>query len=181
VSRVFLMNNLLTLGGASLLLMAAWPPTARAGPPGSAAPHRILSLGSIEGLKAPPSYIEPMGMVLPTHLTVRSRLFPGQLGPRLVSTSGLMMGGAHPITAHHLAGLPGHLPAGTGETQVGSAQPGGAGDSGLDQPGAATMQPNPAASAWSPRPLGAGGPGRLVSGHSGPGRPVGPGLRAGPR
>jgi hypothetical protein len=96
----------------------------------------------------------------------------------------LVVGGPEHLIAGHLVGPTIHpLTHVAVRFEAGEAvnpQPTVPGAAESDQAGAATAEPDPTASPLPPRPPGAAGPGRPVSGWSSPGLP-GPGRPASPR
>src|SRR5579883_1468524 len=179
------MRDLRILGGLGLLSAAVWSVTAAAAAAGPGGGH-----GGSHGHAGRESPMRPGGghseiiiwLFLPSQLETRSRLFPGEPepgpAPPGLLLGGLGAGGPEPPLADHRAGPAIHSHAHVAvRVERGEAvipQPTASVLDGSDQAGAATAQPNPTANPGSPRPPGAGGPGRPVLGRSGPGRP-GPG------
>jgi hypothetical protein len=165
------MRALLILGGIGILSTAAWTVTADTGSTGYGPLHGLLGLNSLEGpmRQQGSGYVEHTGLFSAHPSTVG--------GPGPMITGHLVGPAIHPLA--HVVGRIERLeavapqpPAPTGAAAPGAAE--------LDQSGAASAQPNPISSPSLPRPPGALGPGRPVSGSSGPGLP-GPGRPARPR
>jgi hypothetical protein len=186
------MRDLLILCGIGILSAAAW--TVTAGAQGQGSMPASQGQGGLGGpMRLVGGYMSHRGMFIPTppQLERRSLLFFGEPetgpAPPGMPTGGLEAG----VPEHLIADYPVvpaiHLLANAAEQDAAlipqPTAPGGATThiaAETDQAGAATAQPNPTASPLSPRPPGAVGPGRPVSGWSGPGLP-GPGRRVGPR
>jgi hypothetical protein len=184
------MRGLLILCGIGILSMAAW--TVTAGAQGRGSMQVSQGQGALgEPLRPAGGSWGRRGLFLPTspQQERRSLLFFGEpeTGP---APPGMPTAGQEAGVPEHLISDYPVIPAihlvGNAVEQVDHAQaaipqptvPGAAAET--DQAGAATAQPGPTASPSLPRPPGAVGPGRPVSGWSGPGLP-GPGRRARPR
>jgi hypothetical protein len=181
------MRDLLVLCCIGILSAAAWMATAGAADPGHGGGHgRGGSEGSMRHGGVHSEII--ILMMMPTQPETRSLLFFGEPeagpAPPGLPTGGLVVGGPEHLSGGHAVIPAVHLLTHVavrvdgGEALI--PQPAAPGDAGSDQGGAATSQPNPAASPSSPRPPGGVGPGRPVSGWSGPGLP-GPGRPVSPR
>jgi hypothetical protein len=188
------MRNLLILAGIAILGLAAGTVTAGHGGSGHGSAHGSMGHGSLEGHIRHGGGHSELIVIITTQrearaeLSARAQLSPGEpeTGP---APPGLLMGDLgvggpeHPIAGHAAGRLihpPGHAAVGIERGQAVMAQPTAPGGDGSDQDGAATRQPNPTASPAWVRPPGAAGPGRPVSGWSGPGLP-GPGRPARPQ
>jgi hypothetical protein len=185
------MRDLLILGGIAIMSIAAWIATAGAndfeqghvhGPGGRGGTH---ASGSGTHMKHDVRHPGSLGLAF---LPETRQLFAGQPEPA-PPAPGMLIGDLGIGGPDHL--IPGHLvaPAIHPLTHLAVRFEGGeavnpqpatpsAGDA--DQAGAATAQPDPTSSPLPPRPPGAAGPGRPVSGWSSPGLP-GPGRPAIPQ
>jgi len=192
------MRDLLIVVGIGVWIAAAWPAMLVAAAHGHGSGHGSGGHGSHgshgeEGLEGTMRYrgfhSEHMGILFPTLLEAPWLFFPGEpqtgpAAPELIGGSATAGGGSEHLTASHPAGRAGHLHAAApvrhmrGDVFSPQSTPASAGES--DEAGAATVQPNAAASPSATRPPGAAGPGRRVSGQSGPGLP-GPGRPASSR
>ncbi len=185
------MRKMLILAGIGMLSAAAWRVTLGAGAPGHGhgSSHSSHGEGGLEGpVRHGGGHTGHYGILFPTQLELLPYLFPGEpeTGPVTLGmpTAGAVAGGAEHALAGHLVGPASHPHAPVvirverGEASI--TQPAAPGAGEVDQGGAATAQPNPNARPSSPRPPSAAGPGRRVSGWSGPGLP-GPGRPASPR
>jgi len=179
------MRNLLILCGIGMLSAAAWTVAADAGH----GPRPPVVGGLVGHMRHGEGHAEQMGIFFPSNPAHQfMEQLAGEPGPGPayvgVPTGGLVVGGPEHMIAGHLAGPAIHPiahVAATAEREedviAQSAVPSAAQS---DEGGAATAQPNPpTASRLPPRPPGAAGPGRWVSGWSGPGLP-GPGRPPGP-
>jgi hypothetical protein len=150
---------------------------------------RVLSpLGSSSPLRYTRYHTAPMGSggLILYQVQIQPPLFPGQPGlgpaPPGMPTGGLDLGGPEPAIGTQPVLPAMHILTTAGEPHEAAAtpQPDAEGALAAPQAGVAPMQPNPAASPALTLPPGATGPGRRMSGWSGPGRP-GPGRPARPR
>jgi hypothetical protein len=164
------MRHVRILGGIVVILcLVAWRVVARPPPPGS-----IPLFGAL-GLRTPEVPMRPQETVAES-----MGLFSAQ--PETVGGPGPMMPGPAESPAHHPLA---HVVAPAEAREAMTPQPpapGGAGAPGgaeLDQSGAAALPPSATVSPASARPPGTPGPGRPVSGWSGPGLPA-PGRSARP-
>jgi hypothetical protein len=177
------MRGLLILGGVGILSAAAWTATADAGGHGHGSTHGPHGHGGLEGhMRHGGGHAPHAGMGLLTAYLL-GELEAGHAAPEIL-TAGPMVGGPEHRVEGHQAGPAihplAHVPLRVERGEAVIPQPTAPGAAEPDQEGAATAQPNPAASPWLPRPPGTAGPGRPVSGRSGPGLP-GPGRPASPR
>jgi hypothetical protein len=190
------MRKLVILAGIGILCLAAWTVTLDAQNQGRGSMSGSPAYGS---LVVYPRYIQYHtenigGLIFPVELQISPSLFPGQAdlghgdqdtsaGGAPVSGPGSMAGDHQGVGDHHGGPASHPYPHALAHGEHGTAlnpQPTATHAADSDQAGAAAGQPNPAPSAFSPRPPGAAGPGRRVSGRYGPGLP-GPGRRASPR
>jgi hypothetical protein len=169
------MRNLLICAAVAILSAAVWALTGRAG---AAAGHGG-GHGGGHGHSGGANHMrhgggprEHIGLLLQLPFASRAKLFPGEPEPGPIAP-GLLSGGVMGSASHSLARIP--LRVERGRAII--SQPAVAGAAESDEEGAATAQPYPAASPSSTRPSDAAGPGRPVSGQSGPGLP-GPGRPA---
>jgi hypothetical protein len=180
------MRDLLILGGIGILSTAAWIVTAGADDSGHGSMHGSAghggSHGSFEGRMRHRA-------VYPGHFQPEMReLFAGQPEPGPAAPGmpmgGLVVGGPDHLIAGHLVGPAIHpLTHVAVRFEGGEAvnpQPTAPSAADSDRAAAATVQPDPTVSPLPPRPPGAAGPGRPVSGWSSPGLP-GPGRPASPQ
>jgi hypothetical protein len=185
------MRGLLILGGIGILSAAAWSVTAGEGASGQRSAHGASGHGGLEGhVRHGGGHAGHTGMFWPTQQEARPRLlFAGESEPRIAAlgmpTGGLMVGGAEHVIEGHLVGPAihphAHVVVRVEWEEAVIPQPPAPIAVESDQAGAATAQPNPlTASPLQPRPPGAAGPGRPVSGWSSPGLP-GPGRPASSR
>ena len=184
------MRELLMVCGIGILSAAAWTVTAGEGASGHGSMHGSLGRTGFAGHMRPGGHCEHMGIFFPSaavHQFIEDVAGEPGPGPAHVGipAGGLVVGGSEHMVAAHLEGPTVHpLAHVVARVEPGEAvisQPSSAGDSQRDQAGAATAQPNPpTANPLPPRPPGASGPGRPVSGWSSPGLP-GPGRRPNPR
>jgi len=186
------MRDLLILGGIGFLSTVAWIVTADAGDSGQGSMHGSSAHGGSHSTFA--GHMRHGGgyagghVFFSTQPETRSTLFAGEPEPGPAAPGmpmgGLVVGGPEHMIAGHLVGPAIHPLAHVAErVERGEAvipQPTAPSAAESDQAGAATVQPNPTASPLPPRPPGAAGPGRPVSGWSSPGLP-GPGRPASPR
>jgi len=182
------MRDLLILGGIVILSMAAWTVTLDAVAEGHGG-HGSHGHGGLEGhMRHGEGRARHVGIFFPTQYETQPYLFhgepePGPAPPEML-TGGLVVGGPEHIEAGHLAGSAIHplarVPLRVEGREAVIPQPTTPSAAESDQEGAATAQPNPTVSPWSPRPPGAAGPGRRVSGWPSPGL-AGPGRPASPR
>ncbi len=179
------MREMLILGGIGFLSTAAWTATLGAGGPGHGhgSAHGSHGQGGLEcHVRRGGGHTEPFWMFFPPEL-YRAQPEPSLAAPELL-TGGLAVGGPAHLIAGHLAGPAMHPHAHvamrieSGEPLNELSTPFSGSES--NEEGAATVQPNPIASPLSPQPPGAAGPGRPVTGWSGPGLP-GPGRPERPR
>jgi hypothetical protein len=149
------MRLVLILSGIAVMTMASGLRTAHAAPPSYGPLHGLLGLNSLEGpmRQQGSGYVEHMG---------------------LFSTQPHWAGGPGPMITGHIVGpaihYPAHVVVRAEQSEVVTLQapaPGGAGT-------AAAAPADSTAGLALPRPPGVAGPGRRVSGWSGPGLP-GPG------
>jgi hypothetical protein len=177
------MRGLLILGGVGVLSAAAWIITAGTGAlaqdQGEARVHGAGGRGGhTPGFTGPMKHgsYHPANLGLAFHTEVRE-LFAGQpepgppapgmlpLGDLGVGRPGHLIAGPqvaasiHPLT---------HVPMRFEGDEAANPQPAAPIADDSDRAGAATAQPDPSASPLPPRPPGAGGPGRPVSGWSSP-------------
>jgi hypothetical protein len=184
------MRDLLILGGIGILSTAVWMVTADAGDSGHGSMHGSAGHGgNHSGFEGPmrhrAGYYGPMGTGFQPEMR---ELFAGEPEPGPAAPGmpmgGLVVGGPEHLIAGHLVGPTIHpLTHVAVRFEGGEAvnpQPTVPSAAESDQAGAATVQPDPTASPLPPRPPGAAGPGRPVSGWSSPGLP-GPGRPASPR
>jgi hypothetical protein len=183
------MRNHLIVGRVGILSMAAWTMTLDARAQGHGSGHDTYVQGGLEYRIVHISrHAGRFGHTFfATEPETVPYLFIGApgLGSAALGTftGGAVVGGEEHVTARHLTGPAGHSLAHVvvqderGEPL--SPQPEAPSALGSDQEGAATAQPDPAASPISQRPPGAAGPGRPVAGWSGPGL-AGPGRPASP-
>jgi hypothetical protein len=174
------MRVLLILGGIGILGAAAWAVTADEGGHGHGSSPGAYGQGGLEvHMRHGGGHTGHIGLLLPTQLAL-GEPEPGPVAPEMIM-AGLVGGGpehmvaVHPVgpAIHPLAQVPLRVVLG----EAVSPQSTDADAAGSDDGVRATAQPNPDASPSTGRPPGAGGPGRPVSGWSGPGRP-GPGRPA---
>jgi hypothetical protein len=189
------MRGLLILGGVGVLSAAAWIVTAGRGAlaqdQGQARVHGPGGRGGTHttGFTGPMKHAthHPVNFGLAFQPEMRE-LFAGQPEPgpptpdMALGDSGVG-GPGHLIAGHQVA--PSihpltHVPMRFEGDDVAIPQPPAPIADDSDRAGAATVQPDPSASPMPPRPPGAAGPGRPVSGWSSPGLP-GPGRPASPR
>jgi len=173
------MRNILISGRIGILITALWTVTLDAGAAGHGhgSAHGSHGQSGLEGhVRHGGGHTEHYWMFFPTQL-YPAEPEPGPGSPESL-TGGLMVGAPAHMIAGHLMG-PGIHPHAhvamrveRGEPLSTQSTPWSSSES--DEEGAATAQPNRTASLVSPRPPGAVGPGRPVSGWSGPGLP-GPG------
>ncbi len=174
------MRGLLILGGLVILSAAAWTGTADAGGGGHGSGHGGHGHGGLEGrMTRGAGHVDLVGILLSTEFW-HEEAGPGPVAPEMFS-GGVMVDGSEHVVADHLEGPAihpmAHIPLRLEGGAVSIPQPTEPGGAGSGHDDAATAQPYPAVSPWLPRPPGAAGPGRRVSGWSGPGRP-GPGRPA---
>jgi hypothetical protein len=191
------MRPILILAGIPALIAAGWtmPLEARASGhwsghgSGHGSTHGSHGQDGLEGsARHRGGHTEHMGILFPTLLELQWFFFPGepQAGPAAPEITMSVAPTEHRVAGHpYPTGSVGHAhTAVAAQIRQGAALasqstvPSGAVES--DETGAATAQPNLAATPFSPRPPGAAGPGRPSQGWSGPGLP-GPGRRAIPR
>ena len=180
------MRGLLILGGIGVFSTAAWTATADDGASWYGSKHPRPGHGGLEyHMRHGGGHFAiagQLGMFFPTPPELFT--WESEPGPAPgMPTGGLVVGGPEHRIAGHLVGPAIHpLTHVTVLVERGEAvipQPTAPSAAESDQAGAATAQPNPTASPSSPRPPGAVGPGRPVSGWSslglpGPGRPPSP-------
>ena len=184
------MRDLVIRFSIGILSMAAWTVTADEGASVQGSAHGSASHGGHGGsMRHGGGHAGHSGMFWPVGLEARPRLlFAEEVGPRPTAlgmpTGGLMIGGPeHLIVGHLLAPAIhplAHVMVWVDRGQVVIPQPTAPSAGELDEPGGATAQPNPTATPLQPRPPGAAGPGRPMSGQSSPGLP-GPGRPTSPR
>jgi hypothetical protein len=180
------MRDALIVCGIGILSAAAWTVTAGEGASGHGSMHGSPGHGGGAGHMRLGGHCEHMGIFFPTEAVHQiTELVAGEPGPAPaylgMPTGGLVVGGPEHMIAGHLVGPSAHplahVAARVEPGEVVISQPSSGGDTQSDQAGAATAQPNPpTANPLPPRPPGASGPGRPVSGWSSPGLP-GPGRR----
>jgi hypothetical protein len=177
------MRGLMIVSGLGMLSAAAWAAAADASGHGHGSAHGAHGHGRSEGpMRHGAGHPDFVGMMMATHSSIEERE-PAAIAPEMFS-GGPVGGGSEHLVGGHPAGSAIHPPVRVPlRVERGSAalpQPTAAEGTESDHDGAATGPPNPTVSPWSSRPPGAAGPGRPVSGWSGPGR-RGPGRPAGPR
>jgi hypothetical protein len=183
------MRNLLILGGIGILSTAAWTVIADDGASGYGSKHARPGHGGLEyHMRHGGGHFATagqLGMFFPTPPELFT--WESEPGPAPgMPTGGLMAGRSEHMIAGHPVGPAIHpLVHVTVQVERGKAvipQPTAPSAAESDRAGAATAmaQPNPTASPSQPRPPGAAGPGRPVSGWFSPGLP-GPGRPASPR
>jgi hypothetical protein len=198
------MRGMLILGAIGISTIAAWTVTLDAQAPGHRSVHVAHGEAGIEGEpRLGGGHAEHIGSIFPNELEIELYLVPGEPGPGFappgMPTGGAVDGGPEHLISGHLGGPASHQHAhhallvhlahvvqhahvvvpvqpDQAESSQATAHSGG----GSDEAGTATAQPDPTANPSSQRPPGAVGPGRLMSGWSGPGLP-GPGRPARPR
>jgi len=185
------MRDKLNLCGIGILSAAAWTVTTGEGASGHGSTHGSSRHGGHAGhMQHGGGHAEHMGIFFPSELAHQvMEHVAGEPGPGPANL-GMPMGGQvvgepEHMIASHLVGPAihalAHVAARVEPGEVVIPQPTAANDAQSDQAGAATAQPNPpTANPLPPRPPGAIGPGRPVSGQSSPGLP-GPGRLLSPR
>jgi hypothetical protein len=178
------MRRLLILGGVGILSAAVWAVTCSARAQGLASKRDTSVQG---GFECRIVHVQRhAGRFMHTFFATETEMVPylfigepgqGAAAPGMF-TGVAVVGGTEQMTADHLAGHPSHPPAHAavvvGQAESLITQPAASDAFDSDRTGAATTQPDPTANPVSQRPPGALGPGRPVSGWSGPGLP-GPG------
>jgi hypothetical protein len=185
------MRNLLLLVIVGILSIGVWTATAGEGASGHGSMHGPPGHHGLPGrMPHGGGHAGDMGIFFPS---VPAQQFmesiAGEPGPApahlALPTGGLVVGGSEHMIAGHMVGPAIHPhthPAVRAEAGMAvSSQVTASSDDESDQAAMTTAQPNPPiASPLPPRPPGAGGPGRRVSGWSSPGLP-GPGRPPSPR
>ena len=183
------MRGLLILSGVGIISMAVWTATADDGALWSGAKHPRPGHGGLEyHMRHGGDHFATAGQLgMDFPIPPESYPWESEPGPAPgMPTGGLMAGRSEHMIAGHPVGPAIHpLVHVTVQVERGKAvipQPTAPSAAESDRAGAATAmaQPNPTASPSQPRPPGAAGPGRPVSGWFSPGLP-GPGRPASPR
>jgi hypothetical protein len=179
------MRKLLTLTGIGILTAAAWAATAGAHGHGHGSGSGSHGHGGLEGhMRHHEAHAEAagMGLLIPYLLAGQEA---GHASPERLVGGPMVVGEPEHPAAGPVAGPEvrpaAHSPLRPEGGQATVPLPADAGAGPPDRGGASAAQsPYPTVSPWSPRPPGAAGPGRPVSGQPGPGR-RGPGQPAAPR
>ena len=184
------MRGLLILGGIGILSTAAWIVAGDTAAFEQGRMHGSASRGGSHGafeghMKHRGAYPVHLGLAFQPEMR---ELFAGQPEPAPPAPGMLIgdlgIGGPDHLIPSRLVApaihLLTHLAVRFEAGEAVNPQPTAPSAGDADQAGAATAQPDPTASPLPPRPPGAAGPGRPVSGWSSPGLP-GPGRPASPR
>jgi hypothetical protein len=183
------MRDLLILRGIGILSTAACIVSVDIGASGQERTHGAAARGGGHGtfegqMKHRAGY--PMHLGIGFQPEMRHLFGEPETGPAApgMPMGDLGLGGPEHMVAGHLVGPAihalTHVPVRVEGEEAVVPQPTAPSAAESDQAGAATAQPDPTASPLPPRPPGAAGPGRPVSGWSSPGLP-GPGRPPSPR